>query len=233
LDSAPRSSRHVPLKKIEAVEVGVFLLFILPSMIFSSTIPKSSGLSFPVVAGSTILTDTPLLCLVLYFVWRNGEPFRAIGFFFRNPLKEAAIGIALFLPLLIVMGLIERILRASGLSLPKTAPPYLIPEGSGQVILAIFLLVVVAVSEEVIFRGYLIHRFSRLFESRVTALLLSSALFALGHGYEKSGGVAGVGILGLIFGAVYLWRKSLVAPMVMHFVQDFTGIILAPLGLFS
>lgn len=220
------------LRKVEAVEVGVFLLFILPSMILSPRIPKSLGLSFTVVAGSTMLSTIPLLCLILYFVWRNGEPFRAIGLSFQHPLKEAAIGIALFVPLLFAMGLIGRVLRWVGLSVPQTAPAFLIPKGADQMTLALFLLVVVAFSEEVIFRGYLIHRFSHLFENQTTALLLSSALFALGHGYERSGGVVGVGILGLTFGAVYLWRKNLAAAMVMHFIQDFVGIILMPLGLF-
>ena len=230
MDSTPTSLGRGPLKKFEAVEVGVFLLFILPSMIFSATIPKSAGLSFPVVAASTMLSSIPLMCLVLYFVWRNGEPFRAIGLFFRNPPKEAVIGIALFVPLLIVMGLVGKILRAAGLSVPQTAPSFLIPKGSGQVTLALFMLVVVAFCEEVIFRGYLIRRFSHLFQSPVVALLLSSALFALGHGYERSGGAVGVGILGLIFGAIYLWRKTLVAPMVMHFIQDFVGMILVRWG---
>jgi membrane protease YdiL (CAAX protease family) len=33
--------------------------------------------------------------------------------------------------------------------------------------------------------------------------------------------------LGLAF--VYLWRQTLVAPIVMHFLQDFGGIVLLPL----
>ena len=38
-----------------------------------------------------------------------------------------------------------------------------------------------------------------------------------------------VGTMGLVFAVIYLWRQSLVAPMVMHFLQDFIGIVLAPL----
>ena len=32
--------------------------------------------------------------------------------------------------------------------------------------------------------------------------------------------------LGMIFALVYLWRQSLVAPIVMHFLTDFTSIVL-------
>jgi hypothetical protein len=65
--------------------------------------------------------------------------------------------------------------------------------------------------------------------SPLAAALLSAAIFSLGHGYEGSAGVITVGVMGLVFGFVYLWRQSLVAPIVMHFLQDFIGIVLVPL----
>ncbi|TAK00125.1 MAG: CPBP family intramembrane metalloprotease [Candidatus Manganitrophaceae bacterium] len=57
------------------------------------------------------------------------------------------------------------------------------------------------------------------------ALLLSTLIFSLGHGYEGSAGIVTVGGMGLVFGLVYLWRGSLIAPMVMHFLQDFLAMI--------
>ena len=110
-------------------------------------------------------------------------------------------------------------------------PSYLVPAGTWQIVLAFAFLLVVAISEEVIFRGYLILRFRTLAGNRTAALLLSSAIFSIGHGYQQSGGVIAVGILGLVFGLVYLWRGSLLAPMVMHFLQNFIGIVLFPLGM--
>ncbi len=59
--------------------------------------------------------------------------------------------------------------------------------------------------------------------------MLSSAIFAIGHGYEGSAGLVTVGVMGAIFALVYLWRGSLIAPMVMRFLQDFLGIVLLPL----
>jgi membrane protease YdiL (CAAX protease family) len=38
-----------------------------------------------------------------------------------------------------------------------------------------------------------------------------------------------VGVMGVVFAVVYLWRGSLVAPMVMHFLQDFLAIVVLPL----
>jgi membrane protease YdiL (CAAX protease family) len=59
-------------------------------------------------------------------------------------------------------------------------------------------------------------------------VLLSSFIFSLGHGYEGTAGLATVGVMGAAFALVYLWRGSLVAPIVMHFLQDFIGIVLLP-----
>ena len=226
-------SNQDPQKKIQALELAVFLLLIFPSMLLAAVTMKPEKLTFPLVAGATIVTDIPLLCLILYFVWRNGESFACIGLTLRNGWREATIGFVLFVPLMVLMSFMEKVLRAGGLTVPQEAPSFLVPSGEGQVVLALLLLIVVAVSEEVIFRGYLIRRFKALSGNPVAALFLSTAVFAMGHGYERSGGVLGVGVLGLIFGAIYLWRKSLVAPMVMHFIQDFIGIILVPLGVLS
>ncbi len=64
------------------------------------------------------------------------------------------------------------------------------------------------------------------------AVISSSLVFSIGHGYEGTVGLATVGVMGVVLALVYLWRKSLVAPMVLHFLQDFIGIVLVPvLGL--
>ncbi len=218
-----------PPVKVQAIEVIIFLLLILPSMIMSTSLAKPVNLSFSVVAWATILSDIPVLALVLYFLWRNSEAFRSIGLTLRNGWKEAFIGAAIFIPLLFAMGVVEKVLREAGLSVPKSAPSFLVPAGGGEIALALLFLIVVAVSEEVIFRGYLIRRFAAISKNPAAALVLSSFIFALGHGYQRTGGIVGVGILGLVFGAVYLWRKSLIAPIVMHFIQNFIGIIIVPL----
>jgi membrane protease YdiL (CAAX protease family) len=233
MEESLRNPDEGPPRRVQAVEAAVFLLLIVPSMLMSATVARPGNLSFPLVAVAALLTDIPLLCLVLFFLWRNQEPFSFIGLTLRKGWLEAAIGVILFVPLMLGMNLLEAAFRSAGLSMLREAPAFLVPSGADQIALALVLLVVVAVSEEVIFRGYLIRRFTVLSKNPVTALVLSSAIFAMGHAYERSGGVASVAAMALIFGAVYLWRRSLVAPIVMHFIQDFIGIILIPLGVLS
>jgi CAAX protease family protein len=38
-----------------------------------------------------------------------------------------------------------------------------------------------------------------------------------------------VGVMGAVFAIIYLWRRSLVAPIVMLFLQNFLSIVLPPL----
>jgi len=211
-------------------EVSVFLFLIVPSMVLSFFAIKQGSLSFVLVAFATILRDLALVSLILFFVWRNGEPVSWIGWTFRNTRKEIALGIGLYIPFFIAAGLFESALRVAGFSVPSTPlPSFMAARGMGELFSAIALVAVVALAEETIFRGYLILRLKTVTASPVAAALLSAAIFSLGHGYEGSAGVLTVGVMGLVFAFVYMWRKSLVAPIVMHFLQDFIGIVLLPL----
>ena len=71
-------------------------------------------------------------------------------------------------------------------------------------------MVVVALAEEIIFRGYLILRFRTVTGSLPAASLISAAIFSSGHGYEGPAGVITVVMPGFVLGLIYIWRKSLV-----------------------
>jgi CAAX protease family protein len=140
------------------------------------------------------------------------------------------LGLVLFPVLAYGLSFIASWLQSLGLSFPTShIPSFLKPAGAGQYVVATILVIVVAISEETIFRGYLILRFKSVTGSDAAAVVISSIIFAIGHGYEGLGGVIVVGCLGAFFAVIYLWRKSLVAPVVLHFMQDFTAIVLLPL----
>jgi uncharacterized protein len=214
----------------EQIEVSVFLFLIVPSMALSFFVVKQGRLSFELVAYATILRDLSLVSLILFFIWRNKESLQRIGWSLKNGPKEIGLGIGLFLPFFLGAGLVESALRAAGFSAPSTpAPSFLTAKGLAEFLLAFVLVTVVALAEETIFRGYLILRLKAVMKNPVAGALLSAALFSIGHGYEGSAGVVTVGFMGVALAFVYLWRQSLVAPMVIHFLQDLTSMILAPL----
>ena len=216
-----------PSREKQLFEVCIFfILLIAVSLALSLLVIRQEGLRFVPVAISIILHNLALVSLILFFIWRNGEPISLIGLTLKNIRENIAMGIWLFIPFFFGIVLFQRILQAVGLSTPSTLPSFLFPEGIGELALAFILIVVVAFSEETIFRGYLILRLKNITTSLNAAVILSTVIFSLGHGYEGSAGVIITGLIGLVFALVYIWRQSLVAPIVMHFLQNLIGIFL-------
>jgi len=120
--------QKLPLKKIQLIEVSVFLFLLLPSMVLSSSAIDPESLSFPMVAGSATIQDLALLSLILFFVWRNREPFQSIGLTVSQAGREMILGIVLTLPVIFGIGLLEKALRNAGISTLESPPSYLTPK---------------------------------------------------------------------------------------------------------
>ena len=97
----------------------------------------------------------------------------------------------------------------------------------------IALLVFVSLSaiagfvEELIFRGYLQRQIAILSGKTYVGLVVSALIFGAGHGYEGARRMLLIFILGLMFGCLALWRKSLRPGMMGHALFDSAqGIIL-------
>jgi CAAX protease family protein len=212
------------------IEVLVFLFLIVPSMVLAFLVQsKLGGLDFVSTACAIIVRDLALVSLVFYFIWRNGETLRNLGWAWKNGWRDVVLGLALFLPFTFLANILESFLRQAGLSAPARSPAFLTAHGPYEIVLGIVLVIIVALAEETIFRGYLLLRFQGAHMRPLAAALLSSVIFSLGHGYEGSAGVITVGYMGLTFALLLLWRGSLVAPVILHFLQDFSGIILPAL----
>jgi len=216
----------------QARELAVLLLLIVPSMLLSFFAVNTGTLGFVTTAIATIVRDVGLVALVWLFLWKNGESVESIGLSFRGRGREAVLGGVLYLGLAFVANAVEGLLQAAGL--PETStklPNFVAAHGNAELVLAVVLVAVVALAEEIVFRGFLIRRITAVTGSCSVAVILSTLLFALGHGYEGTAGVITVGLMGLCFALVYLWRGTLVAPVTMHFILDFISLVLAPLWL--
>lgn len=224
-EQSPQLSRREQI-----IEVLVFLLLIVPSMALSFFAIKQGSVGFTLTAVATILRDAALVSLILFFLWRNGESIKTIGWKPKRWWLDILLGILVFPVMFFGAVWLERLLVLIGFTVPSTPTPSLQPKMDAiHLILAVVLVIVVAVAEETIFRGYLILRFRALTGGAGWAVLLSAVVFSLGHGYEGTAGVVTVGAMGLAFALAYIWRKSLVMPMTMHFLQDFLSIVLLPL----
>jgi membrane protease YdiL (CAAX protease family) len=212
------------------VEVLVFLFLIVPSMAMSFLVTgELSSIGFVSVAASTIIRDLALVSLVFYFIWRNGESLQQLGWTWKTGWGDVFWGLVLFLPFTFSANLLDGLLKHSGLYGPSGAPTFLSPRGIHEIALGILMVVVVALAEETIFRGYLMLRFRGARLGPLAAAVLSSGIFCLGHGYEGTAGVVTVFYMGLVFALIYLWRGSLIAPVILHFLQDFSGVVISGL----
>ncbi len=218
-------------RKRDFLEVIVFLFFIVPSMIFSFFTLESGNPLFPILSCSLIFNDLAYISLIAFFLWRNGEPFANIGWKFDGMKKEAVLGAGLFLPLMVCVSLIEKGFQYIGMSSHMNdLPKFLAFKGPVEILLLCVLIIVVAIAEETIFRGYLMLRFNRLTGSLSASVIMSSILFSLGHGYEGFATMVTICISGMIVALIYVWRKSLVAPMVIHLLIDLYPLVLMPLA---
>ncbi len=212
-------------------ELLVFLFLIFPALLLPYLAAARIPANFTFTAGGTIIHNLAYLCLIAYFLWRNGESRERIGWVGGRIGREMIIGFWLFLVMSITATLIQHAIQAAGITLPAhPVPSSLIARTPAGYVLTFILVVVVAVSEETIFRGYLILRLATVTRSRAAAVLISTAIFSLGHGYEGALGVVAVFFIGLYLALVYLWRGSLVASMTIHFLQDFVGLFGAALS---
>jgi len=109
--------------KEQLLEVAVFLLLIVPSMVLSFFLIRVGSVGFVFTAVSVILRDLALVGLVLFFIWRNGESREELGWNFKNAGREVVLGIWLFFPMFFGAGLLGQALEAAGLSAPATPSP--------------------------------------------------------------------------------------------------------------
>ena len=166
------------------------------------------------------LADTVLLTsLIVWLLVRRGERPSQV-FFGDRPVGQEIVAGLLSMPFVfaLVVGLMLTILRfAPGLrTVPKNPLEALANEPSTFWMLLVVVIVAGGVREE-LQRAFLLHRFRGDLGQPWLGLVITSLAFGLGHN-ELQGRDAAVitGALGAVWGAMYLTRRSAVAPMVSH-----------------
>jgi len=105
------------------------------------------------------------------------------------------------------------------------SPEPLLPRTLMQKTVWIMLCIIVAVTEETTYRGYLITRLSKISGSTILAIIVSCLGFSAGHLYQGSGGAILLFFYGLMFALLYLGTRSLWPCIIAHFIHN----ALAPL----
>lgn len=118
------------------------------------------------------------VCLIAFLIYTvkvtEKKSLESIGFDLQGIIKKIIIGIGIFVVLEVVFELYSYVIFKTTshfvhLSLPQT------------LLNTVYFICLVGFAEELIFRGYLLERLNETLNSKVYAVLLSSALFALWH----------------------------------------------------
>jgi membrane protease YdiL (CAAX protease family) len=126
--------------------------------------------------------------------------------------RDVYLGAAFSLALFAVSFLFLLLFGTSG-SMPEVLKPTTVIEFS----LLLIFMVVSAISEELIFRGYLMLQLSHYLRNRDLIVILQAVAFAALHGRGQSvGEVMAKFVVGAFLGLLAMQRKSLVSGIVAH-----------------
>jgi membrane protease YdiL (CAAX protease family) len=168
-----------------------------------------------------VLMPADMLLLLAIVVWRiraGGERVSDVLFGRRHWVRECWLGTG-FIP--VVFGgviLVMLVLRAVWPALHNVdANPFeaLIQSPRDALIVGALVVLTGGFKEEVQ-RAFVLHRFDQHLGGARLGLVLYSLVFGTGHiiqGYDVAIVTA---LLGLAWGTMFLWRRSLVAPAVSH-----------------
>ena len=96
----------------------------------------------------------------------------------------------------------------------------LLPKSLVEIILWILLCLTAGFCEEIAFRGYLQKQFHALTGSIAIAVVLQGMVFGIAHGYQGWKNVVVITALGLLYGVLAVWRRTLRVNMISHAWAD-------------
>ncbi len=96
---------------------------------------------------------------------------------------------------------------------------HFLPQSVRDLRLFTALSVTAGIVEETVYRGFVLWYLFQ-YMPAWAAILVSAIAFGLGHSYQGAGGVARVTVIGLVFGALYVYTGSIWVPIVGHILLD-------------
>jgi uncharacterized protein len=167
---------------------------------------------------------------LFYYVWvgglrRGGTPLRdLIGGRWRNT-KDVLLDIAVaagfwivWTPAALFMGFVVGPSQVERIG-------FLNPRGMVEVTLWVMMSLTAGFCEELVFRGYLQAQFFGLTGRAVLAVLAQAVVFGVSHLYQGIKQVFVITVLGILFGLLAHWRKSLRPGMISHAWSDILNVI--------
>jgi membrane protease YdiL (CAAX protease family) len=170
------------------------------------------------VVGVSIADSVAVIGLVVLFLRAHGERPRDVLLGDRPPALEAARGLPLiFVALglaLIVLAVIQAFLPS--LHTVEHNPLQELMKSPRNAWLFVLVSLVAGGLREEVQRAFLLHRFDVWLGGGAVGVVVTSAAFGAGHLIQGADAAVATGLLGALWGTVYLRRRSMMAPLVSH-----------------
>jgi len=181
-------------------------------------VSADGGLHAPFIIAVSLLDASLVVALIVYFLRRRGESIREVMLGRAPRWREAAVGVALVLPVTLGVAVLVASVRAVWPAL-RNVPvnPITALMANPQLVVAFALVVVLAggVREEMQ-RAFQLHRLTPGVLPPVPALLVTSIAFGLGHTVQGRDVALATFALGAVWGGMWLRRRSMLAGAVCH-----------------
>jgi membrane protease YdiL (CAAX protease family) len=182
----------------------------VPTPLILANVVGSHGVLGALVLGAAVVAGVPWEALgVTSASWNTGLP--AIG-----------VGLLLGVGLYVADEAIAATLETLGIDHSETLREALTPEAGRDWLLLLFVVLpIVAGFEELLFRAALIGAIPAGFSvPPAVMVVVSTTVFALGHGLQGPGGILVTGLLGGVLGVAFLLSGSLLLVFVAHYVVN-------------
>jgi len=177
-----------------------------------------------------VVMEWALVAAAVAIAHRHGLGLGELGQTLGNPLTTLAVIALGFVGLLALTGFNRHQIRhASREELESTVrrARKFVPVGSAEILGFAFVALTAGICEEILYRGWLVNFLGALFGSIWVGMVAGAALFGIGHAYQGRQGIIATGLLGILFGAMFVLVRSLVPGQAIHAAIDLVNGILA------
>lgn len=171
-------------------------------------------LTFFKAGAITGLVGGALVLLVWYLAGRPVADLGLFGWVGERPALTAAVAVTWALFLLVLLHLFRRRWRPAARRYYR-GYSHLMPSSRGELSPAYAAGILAGAGEEIAFRGFLLWYLAAL-AGVPAAVLLSSIIFGVAHGYQGKAGMLFATIAGLVLAGAYLLTGSLLLLLWMH-----------------
>jgi membrane protease YdiL (CAAX protease family) len=180
----------------------------------------------------TSLFDTALIAILIrIFLFASGETSQDVFLDGRPVAREIGRGLALVPVLWFMVAALIYVMMQLAPALHNVPNNPLEAYMDTPIKAGVFLIVVVLAGgvREELQRGFILHRFDQRLGGAWLGLAIFSVAFGLMHLVQGIDVAIAVGLLGVIWGVIYIRRRSVVAAMTSHAGFDVAQVLLRSL----